>query len=62
MLDIHGISNFAMNIKPLMKRLQEAHKPEKLTCSEMNTIVQYYLESLDLLMRIQTEHDIKECA
>jgi len=59
-MNIQGISNFTVNIKPLMKKLQEAHKPETLTTAEMNQIVQYYLEVVDLLGEIQSEHDIRE--
>jgi hypothetical protein len=65
MPDTKGITNFAVNIRPLMKKLQETNlrplTPVVITFDEVNQIVQFYLETLDLLGKIQTEHDIAEC-
>lgn len=57
---LQGLLNFGYNIKPLIKKLQEARKPETLTLAEMNQIVQFYLEALDVARIIESNEQMKE--
>jgi hypothetical protein len=58
--DISGLKNFAVNIRPLMKKMQLSFSPRILTPKEMNEIVQFYLETVDVLGKIESSQDVWE--
>lgn len=46
MTQLEGLKNFAVNIKPTMLKIKEG---KKLTQSELQAILQFYLEVMDYL-------------
>jgi hypothetical protein len=48
---LQGLKNFSQNIKPTMLKIKEAKygKPPKLSSEELNSILQFYLETINYL-------------
>lgn len=51
MEQLQGLKNFTANIKPTMLKIKDGKKP---IASEMQSILQFYLEVVDYLSKAET--------